>query len=60
MDKKIQKIKKAIMDAFPNCAGVAVMLNDEVMDIRVIPCNTCEDEDIETIIVKGRKSWNTD
>gem|GEM_PF-5862492 len=38
MKNKIHKIKKAIMDAFPNANGVVVLLDDDIMKITVVPC----------------------
>jgi len=59
MNNKIQKIKKAIMSAFPNADGVIIRLDDDIMEVSVIPWATAEDDDIETIIVEGRKSWKS-
>lgn len=59
MSNKIDRIKRAIIDAFPNADGVAIILNDEIMDIRIIPCKTSEEEEIEQIIVEGRKKWKS-
>jgi len=54
---KIQKIKKSIIEAFPNCSGVVILLDDDIMKITVIPCVTAENSDYETILVEGRKAW---
>ena len=60
MTNKIQAIKAAIMAAFPDAKGVTIYLGPEVMDIKVLPGGFYPEDEVETIIVEGRKSWNTD
>lgn len=59
MNNKIQKIKKAIIEAFPNADGVIIRLDDDIMEISVIPWSRAEDDDIESIVVEGRKAWKS-
>lgn len=57
VNNKILKIKKAIMDAFPNANGVVVILDDDIMKITVVPCASAGENEYETILVEGRKAW---
>ena len=59
MKNKIEKVKRAILEAFPDRECVVVVLTDDLMDIKLLPRPGAKEDDIEQFIVEGAKSWKS-